>query len=479
MSLIPWPAIADVIDGQVLSAAQLNSYKEAVEHLLAHRHGPNGVVATKKGVHTLTNDYETLWQGYMYHSTLLLAYTVGLTWAGAGGCQWRLCYRGDDTALHTAYQNDETVTGIHSGTVALAGTSMTLGKVYEWYLRVESDAATPVVTGNVWRLCEQDNVAAEWVAPPTFVNGLSDDGDLNALKTDCDALHAHMISKVNPFFIVEDEVTYNNGSMAPVAYGRFRYHPNHIYIQISGRMKVGTSWTWRPTIEYQDGSTEALAESAPITSGDDFKWDQASFDISGLATPLVEGTDYRVEVEVDTGSDDLEVKEVLILYGQGAGVPAAGWEVPVLFAEGNTNLSAANMNKYSTDLLMLYTAGGEMLWGENHAIQYNSEDHADSFNGTSFKRMFGGAHQKKYFVYRHEAVAGDITDGPRLNYGEGHDYHVDLPTGEDFDPSPDNATLSLSEWLVYDLSQLPMLAFGTLYSAEHCFIAFESDVAIT
>jgi hypothetical protein len=93
--------------------------------------------------------------------------------------------------------------------------------------------------------------------------------------------------------------------------------------------------------------------------------------------------------------------------------------------------------------------------------------------------MFGGAHQKKYFVYRHEAVAGDITDGPRLNYGEGHDYHVDLPTGEDFDPSPDNATLSLSEWLVYDLSQLPMLAFGTLYSAEHCFIAFESDVAIT
>lgn len=63
MSLIPWPAIAEIIDGQVLSASHLNSIKEGLEHLLSHSHGPNGVVATQKGRATLTNDYITLWQG--------------------------------------------------------------------------------------------------------------------------------------------------------------------------------------------------------------------------------------------------------------------------------------------------------------------------------------------------------------------------------------------------------------------------------
>jgi len=485
MSLVPFPAIAEVVDGQVLSAAQLNSVKEALEHLLGHSHGPNGVVATQKGKATLTNDYITLWQGYMIHiADAALAYTIALTWAGAGGCQWRLCYRGDDGNLHDAdgFPKDETATGIHSATVTLTGTSMTIGKVYSWYLRVESDDEHPHVTGDVWRLCETPKSTwgtTHWITPPTFANGLSDDADLNALKTDCDALHEDKVSTVNPFFTVDDEVTYNCGSLAPVAYGRFCYRPNHLYVQISGRMKVGTSWTWRPTIEYQDGSTALLAESDAITSGDDFKWDQASFDISGLATPLVFGTPYRVEIEVATGSDDLEVKEVLILLGNGAGTPAVGWEVPVLFAEGDTTLSAANMNKYSTDLTALYTGGVEALWGINEAIQYNSEDHANSENGTGFKRMFGGAHQKRYLIYRHEEVTGDITDGPRLNYGEGHDWHVDLPTGDDFDPSPDNASLSISEWLTYDLSDLPMMAFGTLYSVEHAYVAFECDQAVT
>lgn len=485
MSLIPWPAIAEIIDGQVLSASHLNSIKEGLEHLLSHSHGPNGVVATQKGRATLTNDYITLWQGYMIHVTdAALAYTVGLTWAGAGGCQWTLCYRGDDGNLHdaTGFPKDVVVSGIHSATVDLVAPDMTVGKVYSWYLRVESDAALPVVTGNVWRLCEVPPstwAAAHWVTPPTFANGLSDDADLNALKTDCDVLHADKISIINPFFAVDDQVTYNNGSLAPVAYGRFCYRPTHLYVQISGRMKTAGSWTWRPTIEYQDGTTVALAESAAITSGDDFKWDQASFDISGLATPLVFGTPYRVEIEVDTGSDDLEVKEVLILMGNGAGTPAVGWVVPVLFAEGDTTLSAANMNKYSTDLTALGAGGVEALWGINEAVQYNSEDHAEAFNGTNFKRMFGGAHQKRYLIYRHEEVTGDITDGPRLSYGEGHDWHVDLPTGDDFDPSPDNATLSLSEWLTYDLSDLPMMAFGTLYSVENAYIAFECDMAVT
>jgi hypothetical protein len=107
------------------------------------------------------------------------------------------------------------------------------------------------------------------------------------------------------------------------------------------------------------------------------------------------------------------------------------------------------MNRFSTNLNMLHTGGGEELYGDHHATTANV--HAAA------ARDFTGVRRKRYLVYL-------PTDGqaPTILYGTGFATEYDLSGG--------------SVWTTFDLQELA-IPMGGYYMVANAVACWESDVA--
>lgn len=465
--MIPFPTIPEVENGQTLSAGQLNAYKSALEWLLAESHAPEALAGQMVEYSTnSTSSNNVVWEGYLYHQRDTLYYRLeGVEEGGGAGDSWnvRIDYYGNDSAWHTLVTLS--VQGnwwqAREGTVSLASASMTVGRLIHYRIRFWCGDDDHWSKLRIWTIAERGAVTG-WATPPTFAATTSSAAQLNTLRTDCNALHAGVVSPIAPLFasyhtsgrIEGDGDTSWHGFYA----GIYRYRPE--------RLSAGVQWylwstkpaQWRLRLRDTAGREATIYTSPEIQGASAYRWSTAEIDLTtgdaaaaltAAGITLSRGSYYRVILQMRKAEGTGHVLTVngAFITRVSSGTPAGGWQALKLWAHGNNDVSPANLNKFSTDLTMLYS-GGEQLWGECPAIWYN----------TGMHRM-GGRHRKRWLNY----VRKSSSNTPSIHYG------VNFATGEDL---PNQAG-----WLRYDMTQLGV-PWGGAYVLEDVACAFESDEVI-
>lgn len=465
MAVIPFPRIPEVADGQVVGETYLMLLGRATDYLLGEGHAAEAAPYATDTLSRYESSYGDFADGgtyYLYHAsdTVAYAFIAGNTSAGK---TWyiHLDYYGDDDAWHTvgAWSGTDSPS-TQVGTLDLsAETQITVGKIYQWRWQAKTSDATYYTTLQVRFLAARTAVSG-WTAPPTFAAATSDYADCNILRTDLNALYA-LLPSVNPLAMCEDpkKHTHTQGDWVAYTQWSYRYRPNGLHVGVQGKI-MGGHWGWRvrfadtaaneatiysvsdidPTAEYSVQSVDI-----DLTSGD------AATAIAAAGITLTRGTSYLVTLEAKRQSDDhaLYLRYPLCIRTSD-GTPDGSWTVPELWAHGDTDLGPTGMNKYSTDLAMLYTGGDEELYGDHHAARSLDNDNA-----------YGGVHRKRWLVYR--AVEGET---PKLLYGTSYATEYGLPTC---------ASGAGEQWLSFDLRGLSGLAMGAYYYVTDAGAAWESD----
>lgn len=459
--MLSFPTISPVTSGQTLGAAQLNSYKSALEYLLGESHAPMSLPGRASSVARYQTSWGTVWTGYLYHGSNTLYYLMRMHNQGSGKvCHARLLYTGDDGAQHvvktiSAVNNDWTV---HSGTVDLSSeTQLTPGRAYEWRWQTRTDEETYNTVLEVWTVAERGAISG-WLAPPTFAAGMSDPDDLNTLRTDLNLLYANMVARTAALCRPTAQGWENDlENWHSRALAVWRYRPQRLYARVRLRASARVWCQWRVSLSDQADRSAALYTSDEIEVFDR-RWASVTIGMTDAAVAaalsaagitLTAGQYYTVKVGIrkTQPAPDAYSLDHVFLCRLSSQAPAAGWAVPHLFAHGDTAISPANMAAYSTDLLELYS-GGERLWGESPAMWAGG--HQDQAYGY---------HRKRWLCYLHAEDAR-----PQLYHGANLADSMDLPTG--------------TGWQVYDLGQVAGLPWGGLMYLTGCTAAFECDAPV-
>ena len=465
MAVIPFPRIPEVADRQIVGETYLTLLGRATDHLLGESHA---AVAAPHATATLSRQeatYGDVGGGatyYLYHASDTLAYwfIAGNTSAGK---TWyiHLDYYGDDDAWHTVGAWSGTASpSAQSGTLDLsAETQITVGNIYQWRWQGKTSDANYYTTLQVTMLATRPTLTG-WVAPPTFAAATSDYADCNILRTDLNALYAFLPS-VNPLAMSEDakEHIHTQGDWVAYTQWAYRYRPNGLHVGVWGKIMGGT-WGWR-VIFMDSAFNEAVIYSvSDIAPTADYSVQSVDLDLTSgaVATALAAagitltfGAGYLVTLEAKRQSDDHTLYlDHAVCIRTSDGTPDGSWAVPELWAHGDTDLGPTGMNKFSTDLGLLYTGGAEALWGDHHAAHYYDGDNT-----------YAGVHRKRYLVYR--AVEGEA---PTLLYGTSYATEYGLPTC---------ASGAGEQWLSFDLRGLSGLAMGGYYIVDDVGAAWESD----
>jgi hypothetical protein len=468
MAIIPFPKVPEVAAGQVVGETYLMLLGRATDYLLGESHAAEAAPNATASLSRYFDEYgDPGGDGatyYLYHASDTLAYAFigGNTSAGK---TWyvQLDYYGDDSAWHTVQTwSDTTSPSWQSGTLDLsAEANLTVGTIYAWRFQTKTSDETYYTTLQVWMLATRTAVSG-WVAPPTFTAATSDPDDCNALCTDLNALYAGVVPAVNPLAMCERAKEQTNTQDTYEAFARYsyRYRPNGIHVALWGMIGGGQTWYWRVLLTDSAGNEAEVYESAELASSADYVPQSTNIDltsggaaaaIAAAGITLTRGTSYLVTIEAKRTSTNqtLYLKNAMVIRTSD-GAAAAGWAVPEAWAHGDTDLGPTGMNKYSTDLAMLYTGGDEVLYGDHHAVRYHDEDN-----------VYGGAHRKRYLVYR--AVEGE---SPTVLYGTSYATDYGLPSC---------AVGAGEQWLSYDLTGLTGLAVGAYYYVTEAGAAWESD----
>jgi len=469
VAVIPFPRIPEVAGGQVVGETYLMLLGRATDHLLGESHA---AVAAPHATATLSRQeatYGDVGGGatyYLYHASDTLAYwfIAGNTSAGK---TWyiHLDYYGDDDAWHTAGEwsgTDSPSTQV--GTLDLsAETQITVGKIYQWRWQAKTSDASYYTTLQVRFLAARTAVSG-WTAPPTFAAATSDYADCNILRTDLNALYTGVVPSVNPLGMSEGAKEHIHTQDTYQAYSRFayRYRPDGLYCAVWGMIGGAQTWYWRVMFADAAGNEAEVYESSELAASGDYVAQSTTIDLTSGAPAaalaaagitLTLGNGYLVTIEAKRTSSDqtLYLKNAMVVRTS-TGTPDGDWDVPELWAEGDTDLGPTGMNKFSTDLALLYSGGDEELWGDHHAARSLDNDNA-----------YGGVHRKRWLVYR--AVEGET---PKLLYGSGYATEYGLPTC---------AAGAGEQWLSFDLRGLSGLAMGAYYYVTDAGAAWESDEA--
>ncbi len=462
MAIIPFPKIPEVADGQVVGETYLMLLGRATDYLLGESHAAQTAwhvtAVLKRSEATYGDPGGNGAYYYLYHASDTLVYAF---WAGEdhGAKTWyvKLEYYGDDSAWHEV----EEWTGTEgweaeAGTLDLsAEANLTIGTIYPWRFQTKTSGGTYNTSLQVTQLATRTAVSG-WTEPPAFAAATSDYADCNILRTDLDALYAGVVPSVNPLAMCEDTKKHTHTADTWQAFARFgyRYRPNGLHCSVMGNITTA-NWGWRVRFADSAGNEATVFDEDDIagtgayelrTADIDLTTGDAATNLAAAGISLVFGNGYIVTIEAkrQTSSYTLYLKNAVVIRTSD-GTPDGDWDVPELWVHGDTDLGPTGMNKFSTDLGLLYTGGDEELWGDHHASAYIDGE----------ERPYGGVHRKRYLIYR--VVSGGTA---QLLYGTSYATEYGLPTGDG--------------WLTFDLTSLN-LAPGSYYIVDDAQCAWESD----
>jgi len=467
-----FPVITALAD-QALGAAQLKSYKTAIEFLLGLSHATFSCeYCGKASVDVYQGDYQTIREWYMEHvtETLYRKLWVATDYGNAVDREWSYViqvYKTDtwidvveESGTNNAYEEK-------SGTTDITAHALTVGTAYHWRLRVKVSVQGEPEDCHVkcipWSIRENGAVAG-WQAPHTFTADTSDKAHFNDWRTDLLALKAAIspigIPSANP---EQMTVTAEPGNWEVYDHWCYRYRPESLQIVIQGSQQVSTGeddrW-WRFRVLFQDDTTPAPKEAVIYTGEeqdgqghDNFTWDNQVIDLTSgdAATALTAagitltlGNWYRIIIECDRGVNDQValIRHVFVLRVSD-GTPDGSWTAMNSWAHGDTDLGPTELNKYSADLVLLYS-GAEADFRQTIAtcVGYGASPMGYTF-----------IHRKRWLHYL--APDSIIMFWP-YERAETHSP----PTGDD--------------WQVFDLDSIDVL-YGSIYFVEGAISCYESD----
>jgi len=471
VAVIPFPRIPEVADRQIVGETYLTLLGRATDYLLGESHAAVAAPHATDQLERLEDEYgDPGGSGayyYLYHASDTLAYAF---FAGndSAGETWyvKLEFYGDDSAWHTAeeWSGTEGFPHAEAGTLDLSGEAqLTIGTIYQWRFQTKTSDELYNTVLQVTQLATRTAVSG-WTAPPVFAAATSDYADCNILRTDLNALYAGVVPSVNPLGMSEGAKEHIHTQDTYQAYSRFayRYRPDGLYCAVWGMIGGAQTWYWRVMFADAAGNEAEVYESSELAASGDYVAQSTTIDLTSGAPAaalaaagitLTLGNGYLVTIEAKRTSSDqtLYLKNAMVVRTS-TGTPDGDWDVPKLWAHGDTDLGPTGMNKFSTDLALLYSGGDEELWGDHHAARSLDNDNA-----------YGGVHRKRWLVYR--AVEGET---PKLLYGSGYATEYGLPTC---------AAGAGEQWLSFDLRGLSGLAMGAYYYVTDAGAAWESDEA--
>ncbi len=457
--MIRFPFVPQLADGQTLGATHLNAYRSAILYLLGESHGAYALCGDHRTeLGSYDTGWTTCWRGYLYLASKSLYYLIRAM-AGLAGKTWylKLRYYGDDSAWHDAVSlsGAETSYTVKSATVDMSAfPGLTLGKVYRLEWQYKTSDGTYHTHMEHWRTCVR-GIASGWAAPPAFAAGASSAAELNTLRDDAQVLYNNMVPTAAPAFANWETRGWNNStSWYGVTHGIMRYRPSHLYTCIRFTVTWGRNMSWRVKLrDTADAETTVYTSGVIASTGPVWKYDSEDIDLTGFGFTV--GAYYRVIVEAKRNESDDEWFSIqtVALARWSNGSPAAGWQALAEWTHGDQTVSAANLNKCSTDLTMLYS-GNEALWGETPAVW--ADPLLDDDDSLYYIR-----HRKRWLLYYYT-----LDDPPTIWYGTNYGESQSLPAA------------GANQWHSYDLGQIADIPWGGGYLVTNVLSVMESAVAL-
>jgi len=461
--MIPYPVIPEVETGQALGATVLNAYHKAVRYLLGRSHEPI-TVQNSPQLSTYGTSWKRMYSWWLPYRGDRINYHYALSTSSAGKTAYlELRYVGDDTNEHVALA--DSTTGSKTGASTLTagthyGTSMTAGQIYEWRAYLKGADGSNYAICDWWELSTYYNAVTGWAAPHTFVaDAVSAAANLNIFKTDCAALKTYRLDGAKGF-TVDRSIFYTSGSTSWLEAARFcyRYRPQMLRFNVWCDMtpSPGVYWQWQISGREWGSATWTTLYTQPVStkygnlSGGEWGT-ECAVNIGSLVGGLAFGDWVQLKVEIKaSAASNLQCQRY---YGNrySSLAPAAGWAAMTDFVEGDSDIGPTNLNKISTNLVMLYS-GAEALWGYTAATGMggNTVDDGDA----NIKRH-SGVHLHRWLHYK--PASGST---PTIWYGPNTSRTLTLGTD--------------AGWQAYDMEGSEIWP-GLAYEISGCEGVFESD----
>jgi hypothetical protein len=353
---------------------------------------------------------EDSWSGFILHTKDLFRYRFNKIKAGT-----------TTITLNGSTILTDANTGIRAGTVDISGLSLTVGAVYAIEVSVD--------TGFVSVLWLGESATINYTAPPAFVdtNFEPTAAQLETLRTGISEIESALAWPLPPVITarVKEECEGYNANVRVCDFAFFfaghellNYKFNH---DTRGN-EVHSKLYLNSTSVYDVG------EHSGGTHADDVN-------ISALS--LSAGTIYQgyMTVEHDGSANQAQVSNTFWLASLES---ATACTPPPVWAHGGTNITAANLNRYSTIIKAIHPAAPAPtlpLYYEQPAV-LTAETHEYYLQ-----------HRRRWLRYKGTGATVTIRYGPNLG------TKADVASGSTAHAS-------------YDLGQLPGLTVGSYYKVE-------------
>ncbi len=365
-----------------------------------------------------------LWTGYILHTANTFRYRY--TQVGAGTTT---IVMGGITILSSA------VTGLRSGTINIAAYGFTTGTVYTVTLNT-----TAVTSVDVHWLGE--SVTSSYTAPPTFANGnILTPANLTTLRTGISEVQSCVEMPHAPFAFSKrgdpgpgnGEGCDGTGESLMVWRGSI-YHTHNTLVYWfrhgSGVKKVGT----------RIYVNAVLVKEVEVNTRD-------SGSVTGTVAlaALTRGTIYPMYVTVELDGTTARDRVFCHLY-ELSEISNNTCTPPPVWAHGGTNISATNLNRYSTIINAIHPAAAaptSPLYYEQPAVKR-----------LNTKAMIQRRRRWLRYVWSGSNV-------PQLFYGPQAAFQATLK--------------SVAGNQYYDLDQVPNMVIGSYYLIDDVYYAQETD----
>jgi hypothetical protein len=448
-----------VEDGQVLGAATLNAYANAVRWLLGRAHETRQ--AQRAYGYLAYGSLDELCRGWLYLTTSRkISFVFNVTTQYAGD-SW-------DIRLHLMRDVSGTPTFVE-----VWGTTGSGNTTVSQTVTVSSDFTAEAITrfrfvgmitsGSGWVSISVRQVATYYdftISPPTFTNGaVSSASQLNALRSGI----YDLIRYLPPFnalsYTTNGEITVDRVYGGQEWYdvpGNFYwpYRPDAVIVGFLVRDTLA-GWQWRALLKRSDGSESVIYTSPSMPEVWGWSGVEETIDLSSLGISYFELVSLRIQVSPpappNPGDHRYLTHRRPYVFRLSSQNPGASWPTIPSWSYGDTTVGATQLNALSTALTQLSGTG-------HNGILYDGDACYEDTRGLLGEIVYYGLRNKPILMYLPKP------DGnPRLRFGTTlvRDTIYSLPGG--------------SDWMAFDLRQCEALAPGQIYIVEDVLAAAEAE----
>jgi len=370
---------------------------------------------------------DPLWSGYILYTgdTNTFRYRYNQASGGTGATTIKV----NGTIIHTNSSGN----GTSAGTTSISGLSLTAGEVYS--VTVHNTAGS---TDPYWLGLSQ---TISYTAPPSFSNGnVLTDTQLNTIRTGLTQLESAQAMPHTPNVMGRRGAPgHRNGEevsgTAIMVWRGFFYHTHNTL-----------RYRFRHGMNVKKALTEIKVNSTLVASSEDASLDtvvSGTASLSGLS--LTRGNVYEATVELGRSGTSNTTSGHCWVYEMSQETSASATPPPT-WAHGGTNISATNMNRYSTIINTIHPGAGSPaapLYYEQPALRVDDSGY-----------RYYIQHRRKWLRYRVRTdTAGKTVE---LEYGPNLQYTYALPSSSgnhSFDLTTLPRGMGVGQWYVVEDSE--------------------------